>query len=48
MIIPVAILAITATWALSSRGLEALVHSQIAKGITHQDIAVCALINKAH
>jgi hypothetical protein len=43
MIIPVAILAKTATWALSIRGLEALVHSQIARGNTNQNIVICAL-----
>jgi hypothetical protein len=43
MIIPVAILAKTATWALSSRGLEALVHSRIARGNTNQNIVLCAL-----
>ena len=47
MIIPVAIVAITATWALSSRGLEALAHSQIARGNINQNIVLCALINKA-
>ena len=45
MIIPVAIVAITATWALSSRGLEALVHSQIEAGTNYQNIVVC---DKAH
>jgi hypothetical protein len=46
MIIPAAILAITATWALSSRGLEALVHSQIEAGTTYQNIVVCALTRR--
>ena len=46
MIIPVAILAKTATWALSIRGLEALVHSQIARGNTNQNIVLCALTRR--
>jgi hypothetical protein len=42
-IIPVAILAIAATWALSSRGLEALVHSQIeAPDTTYQNTSFFA------
>ena len=46
MIIPVAIVAITATWALSIRGLEALVHSQNARGNTNQNIVLCALTRR--
>ena len=46
MIIPVAILAKTATWALSIRGLEALVHSQIETGNTNQNIVLCALTRR--
>ena len=46
MVIPVAIVAITATWALSIRGLEALVHSQIARGNTNQNIVLCALTRR--
>ena len=46
MIIPVAIVAITATWALSSRGLEALAHSQIARGNINQNIVLCALTRR--
>jgi hypothetical protein len=44
MIIPVAILAKTATWALSIRGLEALAHFQIATGSTYQNIVLCAMV----
>jgi hypothetical protein len=46
MIIPVVVLAITATWALSSRGLEVLACSQIARGNTYQNIVVCALTRR--
>jgi hypothetical protein len=46
MIIPVAILAKTATLALSIRGLGALVHSQIARGNTNQNTVLCALTRR--
>ena len=46
MVIPVAIVAITATWALSSRGLEALAHSQIARGNINQNIVLCAFLRR--
>ena len=46
MIIPVAIVAITATWALSERGLEALGGSQIETGTTYQTTVLCALTRR--
>jgi len=46
MVIPVAIVAITATWALSIRGLEALGGSQIETGNTNQNIVLCALTRR--
>jgi hypothetical protein len=37
---------VKATWALSSRGLEQLVHFQIATDITYQNIVICTLTRR--